>query len=227
MANTSPAAWRLEEHWKRAAEIKPKLEEAYSPIEVPALKTVLPHGILRGRIFEVFGSRSSGRTSVSLRILGEATAKGEICAVVDLHDSFNPASAFASGVALEHIVWIRCGGNAAHAMRSVDLLLHAGGFGLIVLDLCEADSHTLNRIPLSYWHRFRRTIEQTPTVLLVCAHLAQAKSSASIHLKAKHQEAVWVGEEPFPLLHGCETYAISGKVLSIRPQSLTLEQKQS
>ena len=103
-----------------------------------------------------------------LDILAHATQRGEVCAVVDLEDSFHPASAQAAGVVLDQVIWVRCRGNAEHTMRAADLLLHAGGFGIILLDLCEASARVLNRIPLSYWHRFRRAVEDTPTILLIC-----------------------------------------------------------
>ena len=114
-----------------------------------------------------------------LHILAQATGSGEICAVVDTDDQFHPASAAAAGVKLANIIWVRCGGNAERSMRAADLLLHSGGFGVVVLDLCEAKPQLLNRIPISYWYRVRRAIENTFTSLLVCSPSSHAKASAS------------------------------------------------
>ena len=49
-----------------------------------------------------------------------------------------PAPAASAGVELSKLVWVRCGGNAEHALRAADLLIQAGGFGVVALDLAEA-----------------------------------------------------------------------------------------
>ena len=223
MANIS-AALRYSELWKPASEIKVLPEENRSePLMAQSLSSILPVGIKRGDIAEISGPRSAGSTALYFHLLATATARGEICAVVDSADVFDPASAVAAGVQLERLVWVRCGGHLEHAMRAVDLLLHAGGFGFVCLDLCEAHPRHLNRIPLSYWHRFRYVLENTSTVLLVCARFPQAKSSSSVRLQAKLKAISWLGTPPFSRLAGVETNAAPGKVLSIRPQTLFLK----
>lgn len=179
----------------------------FPALELQRLKQLFSNGLSRGAIAEINGRRSTGRTSVCLHILAQATARSEICAVIDLHGSFHPASASAAGVHLNRLVWVRCQGNAEHAMRAADLLLHAGGFGVVLLDLCEAHPRVLNRIPLSYWHRFRRVVEHTPTILLICAEFAQAKSCSSSSLEVKSKVFNWSGKTPFLLLRGLEMIA--------------------
>ncbi len=220
MANTQ-AALRYREHWKSAAELQlTHQESAPNYLTAQVLNSLLPSGIRCGTILEISGQRSAGRTAISWYILAQATGQGQICAVVDLHDSFHPASAAVAGVRLESLVWARCGGNMEHAMRACDLLLHAGGFGVIHLDLCEADSRSLNKVPLSYWHRFRRAVENTSTVLLVCADSPQAKACALNNLQAKSKAVSWAGEDPFSVLTGLHTEATLGKVALIRPHPL-------
>jgi len=181
-----------------------KAQPKWQPLFVPALP-VLPDGVPRGSIAEILGRRSAGRTSALFHVLAQATRRGEVCAFVDTNDNFHPASAAEAGVRLDRLVWIRCRGNAEHAMRSADLLLHAGGFGVVALDLCETAIRILNRIPLSYWFRFQRVIESTPTILLVGARSSQARSCSfnvlELELKAPH----WSGKAPFRLLQGFET----------------------
>ena len=128
------------------------------PTGIAALDAIID-GFPRGAISEILGPESSGRTTLVHALLAAATASGEICAYVDTDHSFDPVSAAASGVTLSQLVWIRCGHNAGHALKSADSLLHAGGFGVIVLDLCQVPARIWNRIPISYWYRFRRAVE--------------------------------------------------------------------
>ena len=222
MANTSRAALLSSELRTTASELQQKHHETgYKLIQINHLEEIFPQGIRRGATLEITGARSSGRLSVSLPILVAATGGGEVCAVVDLHNSFDPAAAVMAGVQLERMIWVRCGGNIEHAIRATDLLLHAGGFGVVALDLCEANALQLNRIPLSYWHRFRRAIEHTPTVLLVIADSPQAKASSGGSIHTKRKGILWSGSRATPLLEGLEIYATAGsKVSPIRAQPL-------
>jgi len=154
----------------------------------------------RGRITEIVGTRSSGRTSVLHSLLAAATSRGEHAALVDTAGAFDAASASAVGVDLAKLVWIRCGGNAEHALRSADLLIQAGGFGVVAVDLAEASVAALNRIPATAWFRFRRALESTPTVLAVVADRTLARSCASLVVKLPPRRAVFTGRAPFLLL---------------------------
>src|SRR2546423_6970543 len=58
----------------------------------------LTGGLPRGAITEIFGPPSSGRTSVMVSILSEAVVSGEVCALVDGNDAFDPKSAAAAGL---------------------------------------------------------------------------------------------------------------------------------
>src|ERR671927_369812 len=95
------------------------------------------------------------------------TGVEEICAIVDCDDTFDLASAAHAGVDLKRTLWVRCGHSLERAFKAVDLILHAGGFGLIVLNLCNVPAKTLRRVISSWWFRFRRAIEDTPTALIV------------------------------------------------------------
>jgi recombination protein RecA len=168
-------------------------------------------GFPRGAILEILGPESSGRTTLVHSLLAASTAQLEICAYVDTDDSFDPVSAAAAGVALSQLVWIRCGHNAGHALKAADYLLHAGGFGAIVLDLCQVPPRISNRIPISYWYRFRRAIENTPTILALVERQPLAKSCASLMLDVQRKKTAWRGAPGFELLRGVELEAASRK----------------
>src|SRR5688500_2460087 len=145
----------------------------------------LTGGIPRGAITEIFGPKSSGRTSLLYSALGYATAHEEICALVDTSDTFAPAAAEAAGVDFDRLLWVRCGGNLEHAFKAADLLLHAGGFGLVILDIGDVAGKEARRIISSWWYRFRRTVENRPTVLTVISEEACTRSCAALTLELK------------------------------------------
>jgi recombination protein RecA len=160
----------------------------------------LTEGCPRGRITEILGPVSSGRTTMLHAILAAATRRGEFCAVIDVQNSFDPVSACEAGVALAKLVWIRCSGNAEHALRTADLLIHGGGFGVVALDLAGLDAAAARRIPQAYWFRFRRAVEDTPTVLVVLGQEPQARSCAALLLEMQPGKPRFGGQAPFALL---------------------------
>src|SRR5579863_1696333 len=164
-------------------------------------------GFPRGAISEILGPESSGRTTLIHALLAASTAQLEICAYVDTDDSFDPVTAAAAGVALEQLVWIRCGKNAGHALKAADYLLHAGGFGVVALDLCQLSPRITNRIPISYWYRFRLAIENTSTILALVEKQPLAKSCASLMLEMKRNRTVWAGAPGFQILRESELEA--------------------
>lgn len=243
-------------------------------------------GVPRGALTELFGPASSGRTSVMLSLMASVTRRQEVCALIDVTDSFDPVSATAAGVDLKRLLWVRCGiarsqeagvgsqqlpgrrtsgprantiGSVAppakniswsihqnydarlrhaitggchemtrgrvssfeypvasskrmvtsaknsnpetrnagagtrvvpskwtkldQALKATDLLLQSGGFGLIVIDLGDISIEQARRIPLTSWFRFRRVVENTPTILLLVARDTCAKTCASLVLQ--------------------------------------------
>ena len=168
-------------------------------------------GFPRGAIAEITGPDSSGRTTLIHSLLAASTSKSEICAYVDTTDSFDPVSAAAAGVALSQLVWIRCNNHAGHALKAADNLIHAGGFGVIILDLCQVTPRIANRIPISYWYRFRLAIENTPTILTVIEKQPLAKSCAALLIEMKRKKTIWTGAPGFELLRGVDLEAIPRK----------------
>jgi len=86
-------------------DIRPSPEMVSSGI--PQLDS-LTGGLARGCLTEICGSASSGRTSILLRVLAQATQRGEVCALIDASDAFHPASAAAAGVEMSRLLWVRC-----------------------------------------------------------------------------------------------------------------------
>jgi len=151
-------------------------------------REALPSGIAsldfpRGAVTEIYGPPTSGRTTLMLSALAQATARGEVCAVVDVDDALDPASAAAAGVALERLLWVRCGGKVEHALKVTDLLVQGGGFGMVAIDLGNTAAETAQRIPPASWFRFRHAIQNTHSVLLVVEQGPYARSCAAQSLE--------------------------------------------
>jgi len=147
-------------------------------------------GLPRGAITEIFGPASSGRTSLMVSILAEATAGEEVGALVDGVDAFDPKSAAAGGIELNRLLWVRCH-TLDQVLKSTDLLLQGGGFGRVVMDLTGLPLPHVRSISLASWFRFQRTIEKTPTVLLVISPESAVKSAASLVLQTEMRCAEW------------------------------------
>jgi len=158
---------------------------------IPPIDSFTFGGLPRGALTEVFGTASSGRTSFMLSALAHATERQEICALVDTNNSFDPQSASQAEINFERLLWIRCAHNLEHAFKSTDLLLQGGGFGLVILDLGDVAAKDAKRIISSWWYRFRRTLEATPTALVVIAEESCVRSCATLALELKQENWLW------------------------------------
>jgi recombination protein RecA len=176
---------------------------------------LLSGGLPVGAISELTGPISSGRTNMALAFLARRTADGSVCAWVDAHDAFDPESAAANGVCLNQLLWIRCRNAPAtprtvysrnrpaendkpwtrldQALRATDLLLQAGGFAAIVLDLADVAIEHANRIPLATWFRFRQAADRTRCSLLILGRAPYAQSSAAVVLECSPMRAETAG----------------------------------
>jgi hypothetical protein len=170
---------------------------------------VLTGGLPRGALTEVCGPGSSGRTALLLSLLAEFTRRQELCALVDTGDRFDPTSAAAAEVELGRLLWVRCGRVSSspflvsrkeisaaretrnakretaveQALRAADLVLQAGGFGLVALDLGDVPAATARRVSLASWFRFRRAVEETPAALLLLTQEALTGTCAALTLQ--------------------------------------------
>jgi hypothetical protein len=149
------------------------------------------NGFPRGAITEIHGTASSGRTSLLLSALAVATTQEETCALVDTSDTFDPSSATSARVDCDRLLWVRCSGSVERAFKATDLLLQSGGFGLVALNLADVAAKYTRRIITSWWFRFRRAIENTPTALVVVTPVPCIRSCAALVLEVKNEGVVW------------------------------------
>jgi recombination protein RecA len=91
------------------------------------------------------------------------------------------------------------------ALRTTDLLLHSGGWGVVVLDFGNVSWVDVRRIPLSTWFRFQRIVEGTPAILVLLGEEPCAKSCASLALRCRRRSDQWRGAASPQLRSGMAT----------------------
>jgi hypothetical protein len=172
------------------------LPERFAPTGGPDLDAALGGGLRRGHLSEITGAASSGRMTLGVQTMAAAAARGEAVALVDACDTFDPASAAAGGLDLTRVLWVRERGDPARALKAFSLILQAGGFGLVVLDLAEVPPGALGRFAWTTWMRVARIIEGSDTAALLVASAHLARSAGGVTIACAASPARWQGTSP-------------------------------
>lgn len=178
--------------------------------------------LTRGTVAEVAGEAGSGKVSFALSLLAQLTAEGEVCAVVDSANRFDPRTAVLAGVELENLLWVKCGGDLERSFMSADHLVQAKGFGAIWLNLSGLSKQKLRQVPRTYWYRYRTRIKETPTMLLVTAEEPVTGSASQQSFLFSRERALWSGSGKFKLLREFHIGMNSRKELH-RPMQTKIE----
>jgi recombination protein RecA len=158
-------------------------------ISIPSLDQAIG-GLPRGGVTEICGPESSGRTAMLLSIMARVAARGELCALLDAQDRLDPHSAAAAGIDLTRLLWIRCQ-QVEQALRSAELLIEGGGFGVVAVDLAEVPSPMLRRVPLSVWFRLRGAVSNTHAALILLEREPTVGTPASLVVRLEGETACW------------------------------------
>jgi recombination protein RecA len=94
-------------------------------------------GIPRGRIIEIFGPESSGKTTLSLHAIAEAQKKGGICAFIDAEHALDPEYAKKIGVDIASLL-VSQPDTGEQALEIVESLVRSGKIDIIVVDSVAA-----------------------------------------------------------------------------------------
>src|SRR5262249_35704448 len=143
-------------------------------------------GLPRGRMTELVGPRSAGRTGLACAVAAGATRAGEAIAWIDPEDALDPAAAAAAGIVLERTLWGRPR-RGVDAYRAAAIVLAAGGFGLVVVD-ATASTPTVPRPEM-----LARSVERARTALLVLAVRPATGSGAALVLALHPRRVRWSG----------------------------------
>ena len=190
------------------------------PTGLAPLDARLGGGVPRGHLSEIAGPRSTGRTSVLCAVLATTTARGELAALVDTLDTFDLASGEAAGIDLSRLLWIRGSpfigkGDLLTRMlhrvlEALGLVLHAGGFGVVALDLADVPTRVIRQVPFTTWMRLSRAIEgsKTACVLLGAAPIARSSAGRTIVLQSAGAAGRWSGgSDQARVFHGFDVQA--------------------
>jgi hypothetical protein len=185
----------------------PDAGPSLAPTDLGELDRALGGGWRRGEISELIGPVSSGRTSLCVATLISAVRRGEVVALVDACDRFDAVTSAGAGLDLSRVLWVR-GPDvwalddaraplverlARNAVRAFDLIIRAGGFGVVVLDVADVPARLLRQMPMTTWLRLAHANEGRETVgLLVSATpLGRSARGVSVRLSSAGR---WVGE---------------------------------
>ncbi|WP_304618953.1 recombinase RecA [Paracoccus sediminilitoris] len=94
-------------------------------------------GLPKGRIIEIFGPESSGKTTLTLHVVAEEQKKGGVCAFVDAEHALDPQYAKKLGVNLDELL-ISQPDTGEQALEIVDTLVRSGAVSLVVIDSVAA-----------------------------------------------------------------------------------------
>lgn len=164
---------------------------------IAEIDRLLGGGFPRGRLSEIAGAASSGRTSLALALLARSTGAGEVTALIDGADAFDPHSADRAGVLLERVLWVRTS-RTRQALRCAERLLEARGFALVLLDLATADLRGAPAAAL----RLARRARSTGSALVALTRARALGSAAEVAIELAPARTRFTGTPP--LLEGLD-----------------------
>src|ERR1700678_3678210 len=94
-------------------------------------------GLPRGRVVEIFGPESSGKSTLAMHVVAEAQRNGGICAYVDAEHAMDPVYARAIGVNVDDLL-ISQPDTGEQALEIADMLIRSGALDVIVIDSVAA-----------------------------------------------------------------------------------------
>lgn len=184
------------------------------------INTMLEGGIPRGRISEIVGRRSCGKTSLAAAFISSSTRRGEVAAVIDLANAYDPSTMAEAGVDLARVLWVSVSsatlswervrervtetlqvspqffqspndavafpsrrrnplsGTSRNFLRAAELVLEAGGFGLLVMDFGDRAFSLAQSSAL----RLSRMAERSGTAVLMLVNRPVCGTFAALTL---------------------------------------------
>jgi protein ImuA len=151
------------------------------PTGVGAVDEALGGGLLAGRLSEIAGARSSGKTALALSLAARRTGAGELAAWVDGSGQLYPPAAAALGVDLARLLLARLpGAGAAGIARAAEIVAQSRAFSLVVVDFPAA-----MRPPRPALRRLRAAAQRSGAAVVVLTTIPGATEGASTRLELR------------------------------------------
>jgi recombination protein RecA len=133
---------QIEKHYGKGAVMRmgDKAEMSVETIPTGALALDLALGVgglPRGRVVEVYGPESSGKSTLAMHVVAEAQRNGGICAYVDAEHAMDPTYARAIGVDVDELL-ISQPDTGEQALEITDMLIRSGALDVVVIDSVAA-----------------------------------------------------------------------------------------
>lgn len=133
---------RIEKNFGKGALINMQSDEVEDISVVPSGSLNLDialgiGGYPRGRIVEIFGQESSGKTTLAIHAIAEAQKLGGLTAIIDAEHAFDPSYAQALGVDMERL-WISQPDNGEQALEIAEQLIRSSAVDIVVIDSVAA-----------------------------------------------------------------------------------------
>jgi hypothetical protein len=165
------------------------VEEAFSPDALLHPHSRAAEHANAGRLIELAGALSSGKTALAYRMAAGATSRGELVGWVDLPNALDPRFLLRAKVKLEDVLWVRPPDLQA-ALRTAELLVKTG-FALVVLDLEGARPRELAQLGASVWTRLLRALRESRATALLLGTQRAAGSFATLGVSTTRERALF------------------------------------
>src|SRR5213080_4290420 len=131
-------------------------------------------GLPRGRIVEVFGPESSGKTTLVYHVIAEAQRRGGICAFIDAEHSMDPAYAKRIGVDIDNLL-VSQPDTGEQALEITELLIRSGALDVVAIEGEMGDSHVglQARLMSQALRKLAGTLNRTDTICLFTNQLRE------------------------------------------------------
>ncbi len=167
-----------------ASELEKSLERV--PSGLAGLDRIAGGGLPRARVSELITGPAGGAILLGALLAG-ATGSGELTALVDPADGFDPATARRAGVDLARLLWVRPADDR-RALRAAELILEAGGFDRLVINRGGGPSRT--GTPAA-WMRLDRLARQREALVVVLGPTGAVGPFASLVVAIERCRPRW------------------------------------
>jgi hypothetical protein len=178
----------LERRWHGAAVHGHALPLTGWTTGIPSLDQALgPSGIPRGRLTEIFGDASSGKTTLAFAVLAACTRRGDIGAYVDPENTLFAPAAEAAGIILDRLIVVRPKTEQA-VRRAADAIVRSGACAVVVLDGTSVD--------VLQTHHYARLVSQAERNSITLVVLSRGESQplasfASLRVRMRELSPRW------------------------------------